>query len=267
MGDMPFPFGGRSVALHYRDELRDARLRALRDAESFVEIVFVLERMGVHLTGNIGGGLGQYEEAIAQYALNSPLASEIPAACKDWHTPFRGLYKLVREGRNDALHQGAFARHLTAWAIELATILEEALLYEVTRNKAEQVKDFMIRNPVCAYMWQPVSSIRQIMLGNSFSYLPVAVGEHQELSWHFISDFAVAFFLRTAPSRNKRKERLAYKLQEARDEQPDLLCEARTCRPSDSVGDVLGTSQGRPVLVLGDKPTDLRGLVTPFDLL
>ena len=105
------------------------------------------------------------------------------------------------------------------------------------------------------------------MLANSFSYLPVAVGEQHKPTWHFISDFAVASFLRTAPSKNKRKERLAYKLQKARNEKPDLLCEARTCHASDFVKDVLSDSQGKPVLVLGDNPGELRGLVTPFDLL
>ena len=238
MGDMPLCFDEPSVALHYRDELREARLKALRDAEAFEEIVFVLERMGVHLTGKTGD-LGKYKKAITQCALKSPLAKDIPEACKDWHTPFEGLYKLVREGRNDALHQGAFARHLTAWAIELATILEDALMNEATGNKPARVKDFMIRNPICAYMWQPMSSIRQIMLANSFSYLPAAVGEQRESSWYFISDFAVATFLRAAPSGNKRRERLACKLQDAREKQPDMLCQAQTCRASDLARDVL----------------------------
>ena len=263
---------GAPIALHYRDELREARLKALRDAESFEDIVFVLERIGVHLTGEIQG-LADYKDAISTYARKSPLAGDIPEACDDWHSSFDGLYELVREGRNDALHQGAFARHLTAWAIELATIVEDALAEEATQSMAAQIKDFMIRNPVCAYTWQPMSSIRQIMLTNSFSYLPVylpvAVGEQYKPSWYFISDFAVASFLRTAPSKNKRKQRLACKLQEALKEKPDpdLLCEALTYRASALVEDVLGKSQGKPVLILGGNPGELRGLITPFDLL
>ena len=42
-------------------------------------------------------------------------------------TPFSRLYDLVQDARNDALHQGAFARHLTIHAIGLALILEDAL--------------------------------------------------------------------------------------------------------------------------------------------
>jgi CBS domain-containing protein len=250
-----------AAALHFRDQLREARLTALRDAEAFEEIVFVLERIGVHLTGKIGN-LREYKDAMTQYASKSPLAKDIPGTCQDWHTPFEGLYELVRNGRNDALHEGAFARHLTACAIELATILEDALVYEATR-----VRDFMIRNPVCASLWQPISSIRQIMLANSFSYLPVAVGEQHETSWHFISDFAVATFLRAAPSATQRRVRLACKLQDALRDKSIALCQAQTCSADDLVRDVLQASQGKPVLVLGDNPRELRGFVTPFDLL
>src|SRR6516165_2504092 len=114
------------AAQHFRDQLREARLRTLRDAEAFEEILFVLEHLGIQLTGKIGN-LWEYRDAITQCALQSPLALEIPTICKGWHTPFEGLYDLVRYGRNDALHQGALARHLTVCAIELATILEDAL--------------------------------------------------------------------------------------------------------------------------------------------
>lgn len=249
------------VAQHFHDQLREARLSTLRDAEAFEEIVFVLERLGIQLTGKIGN-LWEYRNAITYCALQSPLALDIPAVCKDWHTPFEGLYDLVRHGRNDALHQGAFARHLTVCAIELATILEDALMYEAT-----QVRDFMIRNPICASLWQPISAIRQIMLANSFSYLPVAVGERDEILWHFISDFAVATFLRAALNPTQRRDRLACKLQDALRDKAIELCQAPTCSADDLVRDVLQASQGKPVLVLGENPRELRGFVTPFDLL
>jgi hypothetical protein len=236
-------------------------LRTLRDAEAFEEILFVLEHLGIQLTGKIGN-LWEYRDAITQCALQSPLALEIPTICKGWHTPFEGLYDLVRYGRNDALHQGALARHLTVCAIELATILEDALMYEAT-----SVRDFMIRNPICASLWQPLSAIRQIMLANSFSYLPVAVGEQDDIAWYFISDFAIATFLRAAPNPTQRRVRLAYKLQDALQEKAMELCRAPTCSANDLARDVLQASQGKPVLVLGENPRDLRGMVTPFDLL
>ena len=45
------------------------------------------------------------------------------------------------------------------------------------------------------------------------------------------------------------------------------LCRAPTCSANDLARDVLQASQGKPVLVLGENPRDLRGMVTPFDLL
>ena len=69
------------AALFFRDELRQARAVALRDAEAFEEIVFVLERMGSFLKGG-GIGLKDYEEVLCEEARKSPLACEIPITRK-----------------------------------------------------------------------------------------------------------------------------------------------------------------------------------------
>ena len=39
----------RKVALHFRDEFREARAAALKDAEGYQQILFVLERLGAYL--------------------------------------------------------------------------------------------------------------------------------------------------------------------------------------------------------------------------
>ena len=39
----------KKVALHFRDEFRKARDSALKDAEGYQQILFVLERMGSYL--------------------------------------------------------------------------------------------------------------------------------------------------------------------------------------------------------------------------
>ena len=103
----------REVALHFRDQLRDARAVALKDAEAFEQLIFVFERMGVYLTGKIQD-LWHYANDLAREAARSPLAESIPAILSEWQSPFSKLYDLVRTGRNDALHQGAYARHLTS---------------------------------------------------------------------------------------------------------------------------------------------------------
>ena len=123
--------------------------------------------MGVYLTHKIGTLWG-YRSNVIKEASSSPLAEQIPSLLPEWHAPFASLYDLVREARNDALHVGAFARHLTRHAIELSLVLEDALMAE-----AVVARDFMVEGPICASAWQPLSSIRSTMLANSFSYLPV----------------------------------------------------------------------------------------------
>jgi len=163
--------------LYFRNELRDARAIALQDAEAFDEIVYVLERMGTFLRGEkkAFGNLGEFKNLINSEAGQSPLAEQIPSEWPDVHLRFSDLYELVRDGRNKAMHDGSFARHLTFRAIELSIVLEHALMKDSMR-----VKHFMVENPICAALWQPLSFIRQSMLKNSFSYLPVSVPQNGE---------------------------------------------------------------------------------------
>src|SRR5262249_25063538 len=148
-----------------------------------------------------------YFGAIQKVARRSPLAEEIPKQQPEWHSPFSKLYTLVRQGRNDALHQGAFARHLTTHATQLAIALEDALMQEPLK-----AREFMVTNPVCASLWQPMSFIRQTMLENSFSFLPIAPDSSGGTDWRLISDFAVARYLRSAKSQAERLKLLAKRL-------------------------------------------------------
>src|SRR5947209_1239477 len=117
----------REVANHFRDQFREARAVVLKDAEAFEQIVFVIERLGVYLMGRLGD-MGKYADSVSAMARRSPLAQVIPAQIPEHHAAFATVYKLVQNARNDALHEGAFARHLTIHAIELALVLEDALM-------------------------------------------------------------------------------------------------------------------------------------------
>jgi len=122
---MPTP----CIAQHFRDQLRIARASAFRDAEGFQEILFVIERLGFMLTNNPDAHtLEKYKAKIQKLSKNSVLAEEIPASWRHLHTPMSELYEIVRIARNDAVHQGALARHLTTHAVELALVLEDALM-------------------------------------------------------------------------------------------------------------------------------------------
>ena len=199
----------REAALHFRDQLRAARSVALRDAEARQEIVLTLERLGAYLYGKIAT-LNTYQGVITKLAELSPTATTVPSSLADLHSTFVRKYEIFRRGRNATVHQGAFARHLTVNAVELSLVLEEALM-----NGYDQVGDFMVRNPVCADRRQPLSFIRQAMLSNSFSYLPVLTGSKQQPVWQVVSDSNLVKYLRVKGEVSS--ERLVQKLSEATD--------------------------------------------------
>jgi hypothetical protein len=247
------------VALYFRDQMRTARAAALRDAEAFQEIVFVLERLGSFLTGNIGN-LGKYGDAIQGIAAKSPMATLVPLKLQGIHTSFEAKYRIVREARNSALHEGALARHLTINAIELSLVLEEALMAESSR-----ILDFMVSNPVCAYLWQPLSLIRQTMLVNSFSFLPVPVDERGETAWRLVSDIGLAQYLRVGGKVST--DRVSQKLEEAVDSGAIELLRAETCRPQDEIKSIFEKFKSFPLLVPSPDNRQLMGILTAFDLL
>ena len=142
----------------FRDELREARSAAFRDAEGFQALIFAIERLGSSLVGR-AGTLREYRPKMAGLAERSPLAEDIPSTQPHWHTSFGSLYRLVTQGRNDALHQGAYARMVTEHAVQLSLVLEDALMEGQTL-----VRDFMVRTVVCADPCQPVSAVRQMMI-------------------------------------------------------------------------------------------------------
>jgi hypothetical protein len=246
----------RSAVITFSGQLREARENALRDAEAFDGIIHVVERLGSFLCKKVGD-LGRYKEEIGERASHSALAEDIPGQWRGVHVPFSLLYDLVKDARNDALHQGAFARRLTGHAIELSLLLEDALRRSLERAA---VGDYMVRNPTCAELWQPISFIRQQMLANSFSFLPVKSGA----DWYLVSDLEIATFLGTDVS--KRRNRLAQSLKAS--EIP--LQQAKFCAvdaPLEEALRVLDSGQ-RPLLVGGDGDQQaLVGIVTPFDLL
>lgn len=246
-------------AVYFRNLFRDARTIALRDAEAFEELVFTVERLGSALTKNVLAlGRDEYKQAIDNVALQSPLAACVPDSWRECLIPFRVLYQSVRVARNDALHQGALARHLTVHAIQLAIILEDAMMQNLSI-----VGDYMVPNPVCAALWQPVGFIRQAMLANAFSYMPVLTVCNDEPEWHIISDYAVACYLRSG----KRDQRLATPLEKALREGMDPA-PARLCTADFPITEALSLAKDGPVLVhRKESKGELVGIITTFDLL
>ena len=255
----------RECALNFRDQFRDARYGALADAEGYQKILFVMERLGSYLLGK-QGDLGKYECPVRLFVECYHPDSGFPAA--DHSIGFDTLYELVREGRNDALHQGAAARILTFHSIHLSIMLEDALMGKAVSSDDKRIKYYMVRNPVCAYLWQPIGFIRQVMLERSFSYLPFRCGD----TWHVVSDADIVTYLqRYDRKKNCIKKRLSTTLECARRRKGngEPYCrKAYVVGPNDTVSSVLSAKCWEwPILVKGDGCEDLLGIVTPFDLL
>ena len=188
----------------FRDQLRAARAIAQEDAEGFQALVQSLELIG-QLERGKAMTLAGYKKSLGALAKASPLYDVIPSHCPAWHTPFEVLYEELRQARNAAVHQGAYARILTDHAVDLAIVLEDALM----KNAAE-ISQFMVRNVIEAKAWHPVSFVRQQMLRHAFTYIPIQI----ENEWLLIPDFEIARYLRTVDE-TERNARLACSLTDA----------------------------------------------------
>jgi hypothetical protein len=263
----------QAMRLALRTQFMQARAKAQADAEGFQDILFAVERLGFLLTRSYRlkgehGRLNDFAPCIEQFVAVADVAPDN----RDWHIPFAELFKIVRHARNDALHQGAFARHLASHAITLALIIEEALLDIVQLV----VEHYMVRDPVCALAAQPLSFIRQVMLANSFSYLPAYLEVDGTSSWYLIADYDLARYVGNESGRSRRK-RLAQTVTEAM--QPAGSDAAGTPRkleplranhyePGTPIDKALARADGQPVLIYWDKQPDiLLGILTPFDAL
>lgn len=230
-------------------QLREARAKALADAEGFDAILFTLEGFGQVLCGEPGRGLGDYGPALKTLTIG-----------KESHNAedrrFETLFSMVRRVRNDAMHQGAIARNATALCVELALMLEDGLLAEATT-----VGDYMITAPVEAKLFESLGAIRRTLLTHSFSYLPVRDDGGQ---WKLVSDQALARHLQGC-SNGERGRRLVRSLRESR----LPLLDATQVEDGTPVSSVLDQLDSRPVLVVREVngSSELVGLVTAFDLL
>jgi CBS-domain-containing membrane protein len=196
---------------------------------------------------------------LSDLASASPLAADLPSQWPGYHTAFDALYDEMRQARNDAVHQGAYARTLTDHAVELSIILEDALMTE-----ASKCSQFMVRNVVDAKPWHPVSYVRQQMLTHAFSYLPIW---HHD-TWKLIPEYSVARLLRGASSNALRGRLLIAQVSDAIEKSNLELLDAHVVPPEMPLAEVLQLICELPVLVVDKtRPDVLVGLVTSSDIL
>lgn len=242
-----------------RDELRQARATVLKDSESFADLLFAIERLGILASGK-RGGLGQKKQTLLAIACRASLATKVPAELDPFHSSADELFELVRLGRNDAMHEGVTARNLASHAAELALLLEEGLV-----NGSDKIGAYMVKTPIRAELWHPISHVRQQMLLNSFSFLPIRVPNGNGEEWRLISDLALAALLRPG-DRAERERRLVMTVEKAIKKLGLRLEKPQLAKPDTDIIALLNDATGRPILVV-DAHERLVGIATPFDLL
>ncbi|MGS0966927.1 hypothetical protein ACVCIH_06455 [Burkholderia glumae] len=248
--------------LHYRDRLRSARYAALADAEGFDEICFVLEALGLRLSG-AEGTLNSYFGSFGDLSNDSDVLHSVAPEFPTLFNKFPALYKAVQAARNDCMHSGVYARHATESGIALCIGLEEALMKEQQLVRIT-VGDFMVRSAVVVHPWQPVAYARQLMLMHSFSFLPVYVD-----GWKLIPEMLMAKYL--PRSGDRRKAALGRSIREAIaiDDGFLELLDARVVAPDMDVAALLRDAEvNRPTLwLVEDGHGGLAGVLSPFELM
>lgn len=247
----------------FRDRLREARYAALADAEGFQQMCFAIEALGKRINPT-AKSLGECRDKLQQLANTSAL---IPGAADEQRAikTFHALFTSIKEARNDAMHTGAYARHVAADAVTLCMVLEDALMVEKNlENESKRLTagDFMVSSPVIVHPWQTVEHARQLMLLNSFSYLPIWF----ENKWWLIADIAVAKYLRPSwPA----KRRLKMTLEQAY--QDELIFEfTEPVNRNDGVAELLDRQQQPGLWLVRDDnypPGHLIGVLSPFELM
>lgn len=244
---------------YYRDKLRSARYAALANSEGFLSICFVLEDLGIRLLG-IQKSIGGYQQAITHLVPKKNRKVEVGQ--QHLFSPFSVLYQTVRNGRNDAMHTGSYARHVTVRAIELCVLLEDSLMSSADFFD-KPVLNYMVREPTVLDELQPVARARQLMLTHSFSNIPVFTGG----SWHLLSDISLSKYL--ANNSISRELLLGYSIKEAFNlpEGRLKLQEIAARDRNTKVGDLLNQSADNASLWVIAEGPNILGIITPFELM
>lgn len=272
-------------ALAFRNAIRDARANALADAEDFHSLIRVMERLANHLCGK-DVSLGDKKARKSILKLLGKEAAEVSVSAYGVsRLSAAELYDLVRHARNDAVHEGIFARNLSQHLVQLSILVEDALVDDALCPK---IKHYMTSDPKTAEPWEQIKFVRQKMLANSYSHIPIRI----EKSWKILSDHGIAIYLwgkgeDSSQEMEGVKSKLSCRLGSAINAESGSLPveSAKLVGPEDSVDTVLREhsdymKRGLPLLgeekvrAGGDKDGGkeegkslLVGIVTAFDLL
>lgn len=234
--------------------LRKARAQVLEDAEAFALAAAVVERVGQIVAGKFKNGLGGYEEELRWLSMQARGSGP---------DEFNRLFRSVKDARNDAVHEGAFARHMSSRLVDLILVLEDAV--SSTMNAYE---DLMVRNPITAKPWHLVGHLRNSMLASSFSFIPYHQRSGPDKGWRIISDRSVVELLQPwARTKSQLAEVRSLRIDDAIEQHKLVTSRAKCVKPNDVVS--VADLGDHPILVTDcvDEEECVLGIITAFDLL
>ena len=241
----------RNRMCHTAEALRQARGRVLQGSSQFLDIVQVIERFGrehwkkQHLNcinKNLAGLIDKWNSG------GSP-----EEVCR--------LLDAMREGRNEAVHEGTLGRRLARDCVRVSIMVEEVL-----RREAEMkvVSDQMVETVVHARMWQTLRTIRRTMMENEFTHLPF----ENEGQWYTVCAEALCVY--RDQHRDDGEEVWSQTLRDAI-EKTDKRLAVRNAVLVDLSQDIhKATTQLKGegmLLVRGKCDEEIVGVLTAFDLL
>lgn len=231
-------------ASYFLHALRDARYAALDDAENFRSICFALEELGTRLAGENLRSLRRYKTILRDIVPNK-LKNE-----------YSELFELVVSARNEASHRGIFARNLSSKSIRLSIIIEAGLQIMTTK-----VRHLMSQNVIFAEKFYSLAKVREIMLENSFSYIPILLND----KYYLIPDFIVARIWHDTKSDDKLK----YNTKIEKILNKEELLEPLEILSNADKSSLLNLMLKEPALIFNGKHADraVVGILSPFDLL
>lgn len=244
----------------YLKFLREAREMAQKDSEEFGALIHAFERIGAMEVGRLGRGLGAYEKVLLAIASDSPLSKGQPP---HFHSSAAKLFTLIERQRNAAVHQGVIARNLVRHSVEFSLILEHSIM---NMKNITTAADLMIRDVCYADIDHPMSYIRQRMLANAFSWLPVIC---EDKSVKMLSDAAFAKWLRGMAWEDHEREIVRTLNDVITDPSPSLVLRKSILRPVETpITDIAKALGSRPILLHEPRDeTKIVGLISAFDLL
>ena len=236
---------------HTAEALRQARGRVLQGSSNFLDIVQVIERFGK-----------EYWKKKYLKCINKKLAKLID----EWNTGGSSeevcrLLHAMREGRNEAVHEGTLGRRLARDCVRVSLMVEEAL-----RREAEMkaVSDHMVETVVHARMWQTLRTIRRTMMENEFTHLPF----ENEGQWYTVCAEALCVYRDQHRDEGKEVWGRTLRVAKERTDNPLAVRDAELVDLSQDIHEATKRLEGQGMLLVRGKfDEEIVGVLTAFDLL